>query len=1703
MMTKKILFLLTFLLTTIGGGNSVWAEDYKPTTTHTFRTTQDIIVTENNPVLVAGKTDGWIRIPSEAYGSKKPVTDSEMDTPTTSVSCLRTKKSDNFTSNNRVIHFRVTGITGVKAIGNINGKTSFGIGATEYSSSVTEINKVVTSGGDVVSYTGLDKSKTYIISIFSVTDDDQYLYAVRFYSDTEAPVSNISVANLCYSVGIYGKGSDNNGLDRTVGGYNLTFGGGNNMKYNGNNYLLASVGGTMTIALDGNNNKKHITKVVFHKYDSNSGTFTASDDAVVTGANTNTLTWEGTPCNSITFTGAGEAFYFSSIDITTDVTPTFNKITPTVTILPTSATVKKGTAGTFTTTATSSPKNFNWTWTPTALANVDYYTNPTGKTSNQIGDPGTFETTTASTTTGDNTLVASFAGNDYFNAVATAATYTLTINEPDASTPDATVQSYPYTWNFANGSSTWGTSSTQLPASDWIVDENNASYYHYYKYLDSETGFTIDAIKGLRFQNIGYLGLDWEWGHVYLTGGQVIIPSVPKGMIIKINASNNGQGGSATITPTNATYSGEGTATVNSSYQDFTFVTSSEGSVTFTFSGVASIKSISVQKNDLTTFAFNNTESYYGKSEPTSSPSHSTGAYIGKTTTFKYKIGRDQVLRTRVDVAPGFTDTGIEVNTTNFSVSSNASAVLDASDYSLSKPSDSKIYYWGVKVKKPGTASLTYSFNGTSDYNAKNYTEMFTIEKDDPELDMISSFLIKKVGDANFTRSITLNGLSLPVNDDNAGEVNVSYSSGTESVATVNATGEVSLVGPGVSIMKITLAQSDWNNAVEKTYKLIVNPESGKNPSLSWNGDDSNVSVQYNQNVTRTATVSTSQTVHYESADPSIATVDDKGVVTGKGIGTTQILAYVDPTSEYNALQISYNVEVTSAGELGGFRFEPNNGKVNNGYSITPKLVFPTIPANGVTSLKVTQIQVTEREGSPVSETFTDDAISNCDIIRVDASDDLRNNWELDGVNKVFKVNVTINGKKVGKARITVTFVSEYYDTATATYDVEVTEAGTTNFSWTEGSGSPEYYTYAGDFMMLPALTGNSNGNYNYSSGAKNSSSYTEGGVSHSALHAYEYERKWDGSKFNIKWNNKNIKIGEGFPDFAIVTDGISSPGTASVFFGRGEGSNHPDTLMVFCETAGDVKLRAYDPQDHTKYCDATIHILPINNIEGTNAPATTVTSSMTYPYTWDFTTNFDMSVVGETDRYWTPIKDNSGNPTGDYTNGYGFFNLDWADTNKNPNTVDRFYKYFIAGASSSNTGYMHLFNGAMLQLKGSSSWANKMDRMRIYAYDSENKKGRLGFIGGPHNVKLFLPESSKRPSSYKIIVKASGAGGTVNVNADENKNQSLTAEAKIVTFDSSEITTGSDNSIILGFADARVYWIAMSTEARTLMRPNNTTYAAATYSYNEDLDLIKSNEANGVTAYYASSFTVDKKDVSAGSTTGAETQYAVMMKPLTSLDNGEATYVTANKGILLKKNADGDANCYMIANPRNVDSYSAPETITGDVKNYLVGTGANSANIYGRGKDGDDDYTNFLMGYAYKYYTDVTDPNSGSEYRFDRDWSFYPLIVSGTYNLAAQRCYLKIPGNLYVDRNGNLVVMPSSSRRSAGESAEAPATKAALSIVFDDDPLTGQGTTGISTVATETTIDSDAWYTLQGVRVDVPTKGGIYIHKGRKIVVK
>jgi hypothetical protein len=67
---------------------------------------------------------------------------------------------------------------------------------------------------------------------------------------------------------------------------------------------------------------------------------------------------------------------------------------------------------------------------------------------------------------------------------------------------------------------------------------------------------------------------------------------------------------------------------------------------------------------------------------------------------------------------------------------------------------------------------------------------------------------------------------------------------------------------------------------------------------------------------------------------------------------------------------------------------------------------------------------------------------------------------------------------------------------------------------------------------------------------------------------------------------------------------------------------------------------------------------------------------------------------------------------------------------------------------------------------------------------------------------------------------------------------------------------------------------------------------------------------------------------------------------------------------------------------------------------------------------------------------------------------------------------------------------------------AEAPAASGELNFYADNFKLTRGETTGIGTVRSNSLQGSGGWYTLDGRRVQQPTRG-LYLHNGRKIMVK
>lgn len=113
----------------------------------------------------------------------------------------------------------------------------------------------------------------------------------------------------------------------------------------------------------------------------------------------------------------------------------------------------------------------------------------------------------------------------------------------------------------------------------------------------------------------------------------------------------------------------------------------------------------------------------------------------------------------------------------------------------------------------------------------------------------------------------------------------LSYTSSNEEVATVSNAGEVSLVGKGTAI--ITVATQDGTN-IKKTIWITV-----VKPVLDIITKADKYVVNKNESCTISASVSpvdaSNTNITYISADPTIATVDNKGNVRGKSVGKTTI----------------------------------------------------------------------------------------------------------------------------------------------------------------------------------------------------------------------------------------------------------------------------------------------------------------------------------------------------------------------------------------------------------------------------------------------------------------------------------------------------------------------------------------------------------------------------------------------------------------------------------------------------------------------------------------------------------------------------------------------------------------------------------------------------------------------------------------------
>ena len=145
--------------------------------------------------------------------------------------------------------------------------------------------------------------------------------------------------------------------------------------------------------------------------------------------------------------------------------------------------------------------------------------------------------------------------------------------------------------------------------------------------------------------------------------------------------------------------------------------------------------------------------------------------------------------------------------------------------------------------------------------------------------------------------------------------------------------------------------------------------------------------------------------------------------------------------------------------------------------------------------------------------------------------------------------------------------------------------------------------------------------------------------------------------------------------------------------------------------------------------------------------------------------------------------------------------------------------------------------------------------------------------------------------------------------------------------------------------------------------------------------------------------------------------------------------------------------------------------------------------------------YRNFFFGNGEKLQASMTAGSigKGKDWNADTDgkmgWGFFRCMTD-MYAINS-KAFLHYPADVFTQSH-------SASPGTITEGVTASAKTFDNMILLDEDYSSPSSiATGITTVNNETTIKKEGYYTIQGVKVSTPIKNGLYIHNGKKYVVK
>ena len=204
-----------------------------------------------------------------------------------------------------------------------------------------------------------------------------------------------------------------------------------------------------------------------------------------------------------------------------------------------------------------------------------------------------------------------------------------------------------------------------------------------------------------------------------------------------------------------------------------------------------------------------------------------------------------------------------------------------------------------ITLVSAGTTAIMATSAATSTYSAGSASYALTVVKGADGIAWSATSCTVNIDDASHDFPTLLN----------PGGQTVSYASSNESVAVIDADGDITLVAQGSTTITASAQANDAYEASSVSYDLTVEGDLAA-AGLGWSESNCTATLASEANTFPTLSNPNGREVSYSSTDPSVAAISADGSITLVSAGTTSIIATSEADDYFASGSASYTLKV-------------------------------------------------------------------------------------------------------------------------------------------------------------------------------------------------------------------------------------------------------------------------------------------------------------------------------------------------------------------------------------------------------------------------------------------------------------------------------------------------------------------------------------------------------------------------------------------------------------------------------------------------------------------------------------------------------------------------------------------------------------------------------------------------------------------------